>query len=470
MKIRIFKSSIPTPTQKPIVNNLPEDDSKQDKTILDISWIDEFLTKIKPFIYVREMDNLLILIPNQSYNLNASAVAILSYLLKGNPVAGLLREIGDSEDKRREIHYFFCDLRSLVNGCLRDHDQRKAIIYKEYDRSAHQYPVLSELAVTYRCNLNCEFCYVGKKKSPELSSADLKKILFKILHEVRIPSVSFTGGEPLLRDDLSTLVSYAARIGLWTNLITNGTLLDEPKVAELKAAGLASGQVSIEGPNAATHDLLTGIDGAFEKTLNGIKLLQARGIPVHTNTTVSRRNLDRLEEIIVLAKSLGLPRLSMNLMIPCGSAGDRPDLWVPYTEIGPHILKLKRRAEKEGIRFLWYSPIPVCHFNPIAHGLGNKSCAAITDLLSIDPGGNVIPCSSWPEPVGSLLNSSFKNIWDSAARAYFHNAEYAPGECRACVRFDACKGACPLYWDAYRSSRSENSRVVVRPITGARSA
>jgi len=249
---------------------------------------------------------------------------------------------------------------------------------------------------------------------------------------------------------------------------TNGTRLDAANVAELKAAGLASSQVSIEGSNAATHDRLTGMDGAFEKTMAGIRLLQAQGIPVHTNTTVSRRNLADLEAIVVLAKKLGLPRLSMNLMIPCGSAADRPDLWVPYPEIGPEILKLKKRAEKERIKFLWYSPVPICHFNPIAHGLGNKSCAAVTGLLSVDSSGNVIPCSSWPHPVGSLLKSSFKSVWNSASRVYFENAEYAPQECRGCVSFDACKGACPIYWEAYRNSPSDNSQAVLRPITTSR--
>jgi radical SAM protein with 4Fe4S-binding SPASM domain len=452
-KFQISKSSIPTPTIRPSV---------------DVQWIDEFVSRIKPFIYVRETDNSLILIPNQSYNLNPSAVAILSYLLKGSSIASLLREVGDSEDKRREIHYFFCDLRSLVSGCLREHDHREAIVYKEYDRTRLQYPVLSEVAVTYRCNLDCEFCYVGKKDSPELGSADLKKILFKIYHEARVPSVSFTGGEPLLREDLPELVRYASRMGLWTNLITNGTRLDAGLARELKACGLASAQVSIEGSNPADHDRLTGREGSFEKTLNGIKLLQAQGIPVHTNTTVSRRNLDDLGEIVALAKKLGLPRLSMNLMIPCGAAGDRPDLWVPYTEIGPEIMKLIKRAQKEGIKFLWYSPVPICHFNPIAHGLGNKSCAAVTGLLSVDPQGNVLPCSSWPQPVGSLLRSGFKKVWDSASRVYFENAEYAPRECRSCTSFDACKGACPIYWEAYRNSGSENSRAVLRPIAGNR--
>ena len=138
----------------------------------------------------------------------------------------------------------------------------------------------------------------------------------------------------------------------------------------------------------------------------------------------------------------------MNLLIPCGAAVDKEEIWVSYSEIGDHILALKHFAEKQGVRFLWYSPLPMCRFNPIAYGLGNKSCAAITGLLSIDPMGNIIPCSSWREPQGSLLRQSFHEIWQSVALNFYKNIEYAPDECRECPQFDKCKGACPLYWQA----------------------
>jgi radical SAM protein with 4Fe4S-binding SPASM domain len=103
-------------------------------------------------------------------------------------------------------------------------------------------------------------------------------------------------------------------------------------------------------------------------------------------------------------------------------------------------------AAELGIKFLWYSPMPMCKFNPIAHGLGNKSCAAITGLLSVDPLGNIIPCSSWRKPVGSLLKNRFGDIWRSKTMDFYKKVQYAPDECRGCGQLDKCKGACPLYW------------------------
>ncbi len=414
----------------------------------DLKWIDDFVQKIRPYIYVRELDHLLILVPNQAYKLNDSGLRILKSLLRGQKTLELLRQIGNDEAKRRDIHNFFCDLRAVVSGCLREQEERRAIDYYEFNGEFNEYPVLSEIAVTYRCNLHCDFCYVGDREYGELNTKDMKRVIHKIFHEAEIPSVSFTGGEPMVRADIEELISWAARAGLWTNLITNGTLLDHDRVHALKHAGLCSAQVSIEGPDALTHERITRVKGSFEATLRGIELLQQAEIPVHTNTTISRNNIDVVHEIVPLIKGLGLTRLSMNLLIPCGAARHKKELWVSYSEIGSRILEMKHRAADEGVRFLWYSPVPMCRFNPIAYGLGNKSCAAITGLLSIDPLGNIIPCSSWREPVGSLFHREFSEIWRSKKTQFYKRMEYAPEECKECDQFDMCKGACPLYWQA----------------------
>jgi radical SAM protein with 4Fe4S-binding SPASM domain len=425
---------------------------ERDVQVYDLRWVDGFIRQIKPYIYVREHDRLLILVPNQAYKLNESGVTVLKFLIEGHDSTELLRLIGDDPVKRRDMHYFFCDLRAMISGCLREQENRKAIDYYEFTGEFNDLPVLSEIAVTYRCNLHCDFCYVGRRKYGELNTDDLKRILFKIYHEAKVPSVSFTGGEPLLRQDILELVSHARKLGLWTNLITNGTLADNELVRKLKGAGLSSVQVSIEGASPRVHDRITGVRGSFDATKRGIVSFKEAGIPVHTNTTISRNNIADARRIVLFAKDMGLTRLSMNLLIPCGAALEKQDIWVSYSEIGDHILELKHLAEELGLKYLWYSPLPMCRFNPIAHGLGNKSCAAITGLLSIDPMGNIIPCSSWRKPVGSLLSRPFRDIWQSEALRFYKNLEYVPSECAACKELEKCKGACPLYWQARGTS------------------
>lgn len=437
-------------------------DTQITNTNHDIIWIDDFIRKVKPYIYVREKDRVLILIPNQVYRLNASGLTMLKFLLSGRSIEEFLQAVGDSTVKRQDIHHFFCDLRAAVTGCLREGEPRRAVGYYEYSDNVNSYPVLSEIAVTYRCNLTCEFCYVGRKQTSELGTGDMKKIIYRVFHEAEIPSVSFTGGEPLLREDICALVGYAAGIGMWTNIITNGTLITAPLLDGLKEAGLSSTQVSLEGATARVHDRITGVAGSFEKTIASISLLRKKKIPVHTNTTISRHNFQCIEDIPRLIRSLGLPRFSMNLLIPCGAASCRRELWITYSEIGEKILRIKQRAEDLGVKFLWYSPLPVCAFNPIAHGLGNKSCAALTGLLSVDPGGNVLPCSSWPMPIASLLKTCFMDIWQSPALCYFQHADYAPSECQGCQHFKVCKGACPLYWEAQGTGELHGKRENIR--------
>jgi radical SAM protein with 4Fe4S-binding SPASM domain len=121
-------------------------------------------------------------------------------------------------------------------------------------------------------------------------------------------------------------------------------------------------------------------------------------------------------------------------------------LFVPYSAIGPVVDTVKKVADRLGLEFFWYSPTPHCHYNPIARGLGNKSCAAMDGLLSVSPQGDVLPCSSYPEPVGNLLKQEFEDVWFSNRASFFKNKRYAPAECGGCSHFTACQAACPLYW------------------------
>jgi radical SAM protein with 4Fe4S-binding SPASM domain len=425
-----------------------------------LAWIDAFARSIAPHVAVRREDSLLILIPNQAYRLNPTGVEILDRALAGEPILSILGPKASEPAAAESVHEFFCDLRALLTGCLGEGRGRRSVQVVPYRAPMSSLPVLSEFAPTYRCNLACRFCYAGSPEGTggeaEVGTADAKRILETVRRDAQVPGISFTGGEPTLRADLAELTAHAVSIGLRVNLITNGTLLDDERVRELKAAGLRSAQVSLEGPEAGVHDRLTGREGSFEKTVAAVRRLRDAGIPVHTNTTVNRENLPHLPRMADLAASLGLERLSMNLVIPCGTARTRgSDLWVRYSEVGPSVLAVKRRARDLGIRFFWYSPTPYCVFNPIAEGLGNKGCAACDGLLSVAPDGSVLPCSSVRRPVGNLLRRPFREVWDSALAQGWRNKDSAPPGCRPCSLFEVCTGACPIYWDAVGTGEIE---------------
>ena len=442
-----------------------------------LAWVDEFFREAGAHIFAREEDGVIILPPNQVYKANATGVAIVRHLLDG----GRARDIPgvDSPERARQVGAFVSDLRALYLGEPAA-DGRAPYETIPYDFQYTRLPILGEIAVTYRCNNACLFCYAGcgthlegcgqasgcssapravtGQQDMTLSEACRVIRLFK--EEAKIPFFSFTGGEPLLRADLEDMISYARRIGLQVNLITNGTLATAERARRLYRAGLRTGQVSIESPEASTHDALTARPGSFQATIAGIRALQAAGVSVQTNTTVSARNAAQAPQMPAFLRSLGVSRFAMNLYLPGAAdgahAGAAHALLVPYSRAGAIVDAVRAAARAEGLVFYWYSPLPHCHYNTIARGLGNKSCAAMDGLLSVSPSGDVLPCSSYPEPMGNLLTGSFRETWFSERARHFKSKEYAPAECAGCGSFTACQAACPLYWKSVGTTEIRN--------------
>ena len=125
----------------------------------------------------------------------------------------------------------------------------------------------------------------------------------------------------------------------------------------------------------------------------------------------------------------------------------RPRMEISYHDIAERLPGLLEVAQESQIKLVWYSPVPYCIFNPIFHGLGAKSCACVDGILSVDPAGQVLPCSSFGEGIGSLLEQDFDDIYNSEPALYWREKRYLPPGCEGCPHTDICGGACPLYWD-----------------------
>ncbi|UCC89095.1 MAG: PqqD family peptide modification chaperone [Anaerolineales bacterium] len=413
-----------------------------------------FVESTREYVFVRPEDNLLILRPNRVHHLNATATAILQVLYGQEQidVASLVSQMAARygvpeaqivEDVDKLLRSLSLILEGKT-GCA------PAVKTTPFGSHTRKYPVLSEIALTYRCQNRCLFCYASApdrgRTVPEMNTQQVKIVLDKIVDQARVPTVSFTGGEPTLRADLPELIAYAKSRGLRANLITNGLRCAEMGYAtRLAEAGLDSAQVSLEAGDAATHDAVVGRRGAFERTAQGVRNLKAAGIHTHTNTTINARNRHALPGLVDFLAGMGQEYLSMNMVIRTGEAVGVPD--VRYDEIGSVVLPLKERAEEWGMRFVWYSPVPYCLFNTAAHGLGSQGCAAADGLLSVAPDGQVLPCSSFEEGVGNLLKEEFLTIWGRRQARYWRNKEFMPPGCKDCELSDLCCGACPLYWD-----------------------
>ena len=168
-----------------------------------------------------------------------------------------------------------------------------------YRLTGHRMPLAAWIALTTRCDALCRTCSVPLRKVPELDTAGFVRVLDG-LAERGCVRVTFTGGEPLLRDDLGVLVGRARDHGIFCSVETNGHRYPE-RAAELDAVGELV--VALDGGPAA-HDA-NREPGAHAKALAALRVAQARGVRVRTLTTITRHNVDRLDEVLDIAEAHG---------------------------------------------------------------------------------------------------------------------------------------------------------------------
>ncbi|MCK4234719.1 radical SAM protein [candidate division WOR-3 bacterium] len=304
-------------------------------------------------------------------------------------------------------------------------------------------PYRSDIVLTYRCNNNCEHCYVGRKKPfPEMETEDWKKVIKK-LWKIGIPHITFTGGEPTLREDLPDLIAYAEDIGLVTGVITNGRLLSKELVRNLVNAGLDHIQITIESYNAETHNKMVQAD-AWKETVAGIKNSLDSPLYVLTNTTLTTDNSNEIEEHIKFLKNTGLEKFAYNSIIYSGN-GRSVGTGIEEEKIGSYVNRIKKKAEEVELDFIWYTPTHYCVFDPCIAGVGLKQCSAAKYNIAVEPNGDVIPCQSYFETMGNILNDPWDMIWNSDVALYLRNNEYVEEKCKVCPDLNLCGNGCPLY-------------------------
>jgi radical SAM protein with 4Fe4S-binding SPASM domain len=416
----------------------------------------ELVDNSREYVWIRPEDGLIILRPNRLHYLNATAVEMLD-MLYGDPqgpdahrvVAHMAARYGVATDA------LWGDLSRLLDALqalLRDDIRSDAVRVMPFGAHKRTLPVLSEIALTYRCNNRCTFCYADAPRrgqdAPEMSTAQVKVIIDRICDEAHCPTLSFTGGEPTMRDDLPELIAYGAGKRMRVNLITNGVrLADVAYCQSLADAGLDSAQVSVEGGSAAVHDAITQHPGSWVRATTAVHNLRAAKVHTHTNTTICGGNRNHLQELVgYIAHELHSEYFSMNMVIRTGTALDHAEDDMRYSDIGALIDQVQAWADDESVKFIWYSPVPYCLYNPVQHGLGSKSCACVDGLISVNPAGELLPCSSFEHGIGDLLHKSFDQVWNSRTARYWRNKEFVPPMCADCEMSHICCGACPLYW------------------------
>jgi len=310
-----------------------------------------------------------------------------------------------------------------------------------------EFPIRVDLAITYKCNNSCGHCYVARDSNnfPELDLESIKRIL-DILWEVGVPHIALTGGEPTIREDFLDIIEYGQEKGFIMGIITNGRKFSDPQlVKEAIKRGLDYAQITIESHNKDIHNKMVNSQG-FEETVQAIKNFEKEDIFFMTNTTLCKHNVEGIKDTINFLNQLNVKTFACNGLIYSGKGVEFED-GIAEKDLEPILEKIDRTAHNLDMRFIWYSPTQYCSVNPVELGLGHKRCSAANISIAIEPNGDVLPCQSYYESVGNLLEDSWDKIWYSDLFEKIRNHEYIEPKCKKCELLQVCGGGCPLYID-----------------------
>ncbi|MCO6057597.1 pyrroloquinoline quinone biosynthesis protein PqqE [Pseudomonas sp. MOB-449] len=306
--------------------------------------------------------------------------------------------------------------------------------------------LLAEL--TYRCPLQCPYCSNPldfAKQGEELSTAQWIEV-FRQARELGAAQLGFSGGEPLVRQDLEELIHAARELGYYTNLITSGIGLTEARIAAFKEAGLDHIQVSFQAADEEVNNLLAGSGKAFAQKLAMARAVKAQGYPMVLNFVTHRLNIDRIERIIELCLELEADYVEL---ATCQFYG-----WAELNRAGllPTREQLQRAeritneyrarlaAERHPCKLIFVTP-DYYEERPKAcmNGWGNL-------FLDITPDGTALPCHSarqLPVQFPNVKEHDLKHIWyESFGFNRFRGYDWMPEPCRSCDEKEKDFGGC----------------------------
>jgi len=286
------------------------------------------------------------------------------------------------------------------------------------------------------CNLKCAHCYALASPYPSQGELSLegKLRVLKEIDESGVAILAISGGEPLLNRDFWIIAERAYKAGLLVSVATNGTLISRSVARRLKEVGVRYVEVSVDSPYPEVHDRFRGVKGAWDKAINGIKNAKAEKLNVGIAFTVTKLNYKDVDDMIRLAKELGVDAVVAFNFIPTGRGKSIVSLDLnPYERY--EFLKMLYRAWRE-FNLQVYSTSPqyslvtvsgerrglASHFlifdegkrypvAPIAIAELIGGCGAGVTYMAIEANGDAQPCVFIPIKVGNIIKDGLLNIW-----------------------------------------------------------
>jgi pyrroloquinoline quinone biosynthesis protein E len=305
------------------------------------------------------------------------------------------------------------------------------------------YTLVAEL--TYRCPLRCPYCSNPinlQLAQTELSTEQWRQV-FSDAADLGVVQVHLSGGEPVVRKDLPTLIRHARHCDLYTNLITGGTLLTEERLQEFRDCGLDHVQLSIQDADRDTAELIAGVR-SHDKKLEVARLIKKLGFPLTLNVVVHRRNIEHVPELIALGAELGAQRLELaNSQYYAWALENRNALLPTQAQRDEAArIALEARERYRGTMEIVFVQVDYLTTEP-------KPCMGgwARTYMCITPTGEVLPCHAAhiiPNlHFDSVRQQSLTTIWrESPALNAFRGDAWMQEPCRSCPRKDKDFAGC----------------------------
>jgi radical SAM protein with 4Fe4S-binding SPASM domain len=321
--------------------------------------------------------------------------------------------------------------------------------------------------LTERCNLRCRHCYQNISV-PAMSASEIVPAIDSVIETIKnwvtdydvvmSPSFNFTGGEPILHEDLMEILEHVRNRGYATALMSNGTLITDDIARRLKLLQVEEVQVSIEGMKAV-HDRIRG-RGSFRQALRGIENLLANQVNTSINLTLSRLNIGEVDGLVRLAEDMGIGAVTFSRLVACGRGNEISDQMLTPPELAAFYRRVRERPASTGVTFTSRDPlftvamledeIPETEF-PVG------GCAAGVFGVTITADGSVMPCRRMDLSIGNIRETPFRKLWaESPVLWSLRNREEYHGNCGSCCYWTVCRGCRAVALAFARSQGSED--------------
>lgn len=258
-----------------------------------------------------------------------------------------------------------------------------------------------------QCNLACEHCYLPQHNNRGLSTDIVKKLLNDLRREGVI-TVSFTGGEIFLRNDLFELIEEARKHYMRVFLLSNATLINREKAKRLRELNVAQVSTTLFSLNPEIHDLISGVNGSQKRAMQGISFLKEFGVPVNVKMPIMKYNADDVKDLADFCKKNSFDFLaSPNIF--ARNDGDKT----------PKLLQVEDEKLYEIVKYLDESQMGLEYGDVNKYRSQNQAdvpCIAIFSSMAIDSLGDVYPCNSFLYKVGNIFNNSINHIWNESEK------------------------------------------------------